>query len=74
MDDFLKKVNHPKAEKVHFYKFHVQNLQWRKKKHDNLNCGVFVIYEMEFYGGEQFQYDDLMTVNALLNFSLSLFF
>ncbi|KNA09731.1 hypothetical protein SOVF_150960 [Spinacia oleracea] len=63
MDDFLKKGNYPKAEKIRFYKFQVQNLQWSKKKPDNIDSGVFVIYEMELYGGEQFQYDDLMTVS-----------
>uniref|UniRef100_A0A803LEJ7 Ubiquitin-like protease family profile domain-containing protein n=1 Tax=Chenopodium quinoa TaxID=63459 RepID=A0A803LEJ7_CHEQI len=46
MGAFLGKRNHPKSSQLPSYGFEVVELEWRKEKVDNLDCGVFVMYHM----------------------------
>uniref|UniRef100_A0A803LBF6 Ubiquitin-like protease family profile domain-containing protein n=1 Tax=Chenopodium quinoa TaxID=63459 RepID=A0A803LBF6_CHEQI len=48
---FLGKRNHPKSSQLPSYGFEVVELEWRKEKVDNLDCGVFVMYHMLHFVG-----------------------
>uniref|UniRef100_A0A803MGE8 Ubiquitin-like protease family profile domain-containing protein n=1 Tax=Chenopodium quinoa TaxID=63459 RepID=A0A803MGE8_CHEQI len=61
MGAFLGKINHPKSSQLPFYGFEVVELEWRKEKVDNLDCGVFVMYHMLHFVGESFKFNDLKT-------------
>uniref|UniRef100_A0A803LH78 Ubiquitin-like protease family profile domain-containing protein n=1 Tax=Chenopodium quinoa TaxID=63459 RepID=A0A803LH78_CHEQI len=64
--DFLARRNHPKSEKVPFYKFKIADLVWRKSKVDNNDCGVYMMCHMEhFVGDTSFSVDELRTVSDL---------
>ena len=64
--DFLAQRNHPKSEKVPFYKFKIADLVWRKSKVDNNDCGVYMMCHMEhFVGDTSFSVDELRTVSDL---------
>uniref|UniRef100_A0A803L8P5 Ubiquitin-like protease family profile domain-containing protein n=1 Tax=Chenopodium quinoa TaxID=63459 RepID=A0A803L8P5_CHEQI len=65
--DFLARRNHPKSEKVPFYKFKIADLVWRKSKVDNNDCGVYMMCHMEhFVGDTLFSVDELRTICAKL--------
>uniref|UniRef100_A0A803NAX1 Ubiquitin-like protease family profile domain-containing protein n=1 Tax=Chenopodium quinoa TaxID=63459 RepID=A0A803NAX1_CHEQI len=55
MGAFLGKRNHPKSSQLPSYGFEVNELEWRKEKVDNLDCGVFVMYHMLHFVGESFK-------------------
>uniref|UniRef100_A0A803L2I1 Ubiquitin-like protease family profile domain-containing protein n=1 Tax=Chenopodium quinoa TaxID=63459 RepID=A0A803L2I1_CHEQI len=61
MGAFLGKRNHPKSSQLPSYGFEVVELEWRKEKVDNLDCGVFVMYHMLHFVGESFKFNDLKT-------------
>uniref|UniRef100_A0A803KTW5 Ubiquitin-like protease family profile domain-containing protein n=1 Tax=Chenopodium quinoa TaxID=63459 RepID=A0A803KTW5_CHEQI len=46
LGDFLGKRDLPKSTHLPFYKFTIVDLEWRKTKIDNTDCGVFVMYHM----------------------------
>uniref|UniRef100_A0A803MZA6 Ubiquitin-like protease family profile domain-containing protein n=1 Tax=Chenopodium quinoa TaxID=63459 RepID=A0A803MZA6_CHEQI len=46
MGAFLGKRNHPKSSQLPSYGFEVVELEWRKEKVDNLDCGVFVMNDV----------------------------
>ena len=62
MGVFLGKRNHPKSSQLPSYGFEVVELEWRKEKVDNLDCGVFVMYHMLHFVGESFKLNELKTV------------
>lgn len=62
MGAFLGKRNHPKSSHLPSYGFEVVDLEWRNKKIDNLDCGVFVMYHMLHFVGESFTKNELKTI------------
>uniref|UniRef100_A0A803LLD9 Ubiquitin-like protease family profile domain-containing protein n=1 Tax=Chenopodium quinoa TaxID=63459 RepID=A0A803LLD9_CHEQI len=61
MGAFLGKRNHPKSSQLPSYGFEVVELEWRKEKVDNLDCGVFVMYHMLHFVGESFKLNEIKT-------------
>uniref|UniRef100_A0A803MQG9 Ubiquitin-like protease family profile domain-containing protein n=1 Tax=Chenopodium quinoa TaxID=63459 RepID=A0A803MQG9_CHEQI len=66
MGAFLGKRNHPKSSQLPSYGFEVVELEWRKEKVDNLDCGVFVMYHMLHFVGESFKFNDLKTERCVV--------
>uniref|UniRef100_A0A803MJY0 Ubiquitin-like protease family profile domain-containing protein n=1 Tax=Chenopodium quinoa TaxID=63459 RepID=A0A803MJY0_CHEQI len=66
MGAFLGKRNHPKSSRLPSYGFEVVELEWRKEKVDNLDCGVFVMYHMLHFVGESFKFNDLKTERCVV--------
>uniref|UniRef100_A0A803KTY7 Ubiquitin-like protease family profile domain-containing protein n=1 Tax=Chenopodium quinoa TaxID=63459 RepID=A0A803KTY7_CHEQI len=62
LGDFLGKRDHPKSTQLPFYKFTIVDLEWRKTKIGNTNCGVFIMYHMLHFVGESFILNELKTV------------
>uniref|UniRef100_A0A803NBJ4 Uncharacterized protein n=1 Tax=Chenopodium quinoa TaxID=63459 RepID=A0A803NBJ4_CHEQI len=56
MSNFLKRIDHEKADEILEYEFDEVNFKWKTPRY-TLDCGVFAMIHMMCFSGENFDYD-----------------